>query len=443
MRRTNQFMLAPTREQHQILFELADACSALYNAVNYRRRQSFFEGEIDWNYKDIYDAFSPVLGAYIAGQVIRKNSEAWRSFLALKRKKTQRGLPPHIRRVSPPGYWKDRSTGERELRIIIRKDGYRITSRHVEIPLGRELRRRYGIRKLRVRWKGRLGWCGEQGRLEIVYDRVDRRWRCYQNVEVSPPHQPRGNRSAFVDVNIRNLLVALIEGVPKPLIFRARHLLSDWLYWGRCIAEHQSKLAQANGRHSSMRLRRLYRRRQHRLKQGINSIVRAFVKFCWLADVSTIYVDDPLHTHDGVHWHKKGNTLLHNFWCYRYLMQRLRLTAEEYGIRVVARRASSERCSLCGGNRGTTGCYRKHRGLFVCKTHNIAINADVNACLNLAGAILPSPSLQRDRDNWLVTQPVAVSSHTGESPNLPALAVENVNPLWCVAELSKSLLVER
>jgi putative transposase len=409
MRRTNTFRLVPRGEQEAMLEELADASAAMWNSLNYRRRQSFFaSGRVDWTYGDIYRAFAPVLGATTAQQVIRKNTEAWRSFLALLKLKKAGRLPPHIEKVSPPGYWKDRNTGQRHGILILRHDIYRISGRWVEIPVGRALKKKYGLgarERVRVRLRGRPRWRSKQGRMEVIRDDLSGRWYAYQSVEVDPPHQPGGSGKVFVDINMCNLLVALAErGVPE--IYRANHLLSDWLYWERRIAEHQSILKRMNGRHTSRRLRKLYRTRQRRLRHDVNTLARRFVEQCWRAGVAEIYVDDPTHSREGKHWSRKSNKLLHNYWCYRHLMHRLRCSAEEYGIQVIPAKASSTRCGLCGGDRDTTGCRRVHRGLFVCRTHGLAINADVNSCLNLAKAILPNP--YGDRDNRAMTRPVAV-----------------------------------
>ena len=54
MRKNNTFKLNPIKEQEKRLFELADNCSRMYNEVNYKRRQSFFGGEIDWNTDELY-----------------------------------------------------------------------------------------------------------------------------------------------------------------------------------------------------------------------------------------------------------------------------------------------------------------------------------------------------------------------------------------------------
>lgn len=292
----------------------------------------------------------------------------------------------------------------------MRCDGYRFTrGRKLSIPVGKALQKKYGLseQRLSLRWKGKCRWSGKQGRLEIVHDRLSSRWYAKQPVEVAePPHQPKGDRRAYVDLNMRNLLVVRTEGVLLPKIYRANHLLSDWLYWERRIAEHQSELKKVNGLSSSRQLRKLYRLRQRRLHHGVNKLVREMVAWCWRVGVSVIYIDDPLHSREGVRWHRKSSKLLHNFWCYRYLVERLTLVAEEHGMAVVPDRASSCRCSLCGGDRESTGCHRKHRGLFVCKTHNMAVNADVNATWNFDSSIVPSPPT--DRDNRAMVRPAAV-----------------------------------
>jgi hypothetical protein len=51
-----------------------------------------------------------------AGQVINKNEGAWDSFFKQPGLKMQEKLPPFIenKKLSPPGYWKERDTGEKE-----------------------------------------------------------------------------------------------------------------------------------------------------------------------------------------------------------------------------------------------------------------------------------------------------------------------------------------
>jgi putative transposase len=75
-----------------------------------------------------------LIGSATAQQIINKNNEAWRSFLALKRLEAEGKLPEHVKKISMPRYWK--RNGRRELRIIIRKDCYKIDDEYIYLPRG-------------------------------------------------------------------------------------------------------------------------------------------------------------------------------------------------------------------------------------------------------------------------------------------------------------------
>jgi putative transposase len=163
MKRTNTFAVK-FRDNDKVM-ELARACSAFWNVINYKRRQSFFEGEIDYDTDEEYRSFAPNIGSATAQQIIRKNDEAWKSFFKLKKMKKEGKLPPHIRKVSPPGYWKDRKKNEVIPRALFRCDCYKIKGRTIRLPKG-----------IRGRIRGNLRWDGKQGRLELHYDEMADKW---------------------------------------------------------------------------------------------------------------------------------------------------------------------------------------------------------------------------------------------------------------------------
>jgi putative transposase len=120
MERTNTFVI----EGCPALWELAENCARLYNEVNFERRQAYIRYKrFEWYPKHLYEKYAPLIGSATAQQIINKNNEAWRSFLALKGLEVE-GKLEHITRVSMPRYWK--KNGRRELRIIVRNDCYRI-----------------------------------------------------------------------------------------------------------------------------------------------------------------------------------------------------------------------------------------------------------------------------------------------------------------------------
>jgi len=96
IRRANTFILAPTRAQETELRRRATSCAKLWNEVNYQRRQAYSNYHpIDWNTR-LYKKYVHSVGSATAQEIRQKNSEAWRSFLALKRLERRGQLPPHI-----------------------------------------------------------------------------------------------------------------------------------------------------------------------------------------------------------------------------------------------------------------------------------------------------------------------------------------------------------
>jgi putative transposase len=397
MKRANTFALAPTKEQHKQLLEIADACSRLWNELNYRRRQSFFKGRIDWKDQDLYDKYKRMVGSTTAQQILRKNTEAWKSFFALLRLKQEGRLPPHVRKVAPPGYWKDRGSKKRKLRILVRCDSYRLEGDTLVLP-----------KKLRVKWKGRPRWTGwvKQGLLTLVYDPLRGKWYARQSVEVEPPHQPLSNRRAYVDLGVLNLMTVVVDGKKQALAYSGRPALADWWYLSHRIDGLKSIAAKANGRRSTRLIRVLFRRRTLRFRQYVNTVVRRAVERMWQEGVSEIVVGDLNGIRENADGNAKANAMVHNFWNHRYLAKRIREVAEEYGIsvRAVDERGTSSWCPWC-----KSGEVVKRGRLVKCKECGIEAHRDVVGALNI-GAVLNG-----GHANGVMAHPLEVSLQ--ESPD--------------------------
>ena len=388
VRRTNTFIV----EDHPLLWELADNCARLWNELNFERRQAYINyKKFEWYPKHLYRKYASLIGSATAQQIIKKNNEAWRSFLKLKRLEKEGRLPPHIKRVSMPGYWK--RNGRRELRVIIRNDCYKIDDEYLYLPKG-----------LKLRYKGKLKWHGKQGRLEIIYDDIDKVWRGFTAVKVEKPPLRGGNKPLYIDLGIVNLVTIWNERLKQPIAFSGRTILADWWYWTRKIAKEQSRLARVNKARTSRRLRRLYRIRKRRFRHAVNAMIKMIVEYASRNDISKIVIGN-LKGIRNDHGNFKVNSMIHNYWSFAWIIQRLKEKSEEYGIEVeeVSEYKTSSVCPFCE-NEGI----RRHRGLFYCPKCQKVMNADVVGVLNIAknnGTIIPSPSW-RDRDNGLVAQPL-------------------------------------
>jgi len=167
-RRTVRLRLLLSKGEHKDLMGIGLTCARLFNELNYEKRQAFFKGgltkrrnsEINRKY---YYKYNETLGVN-AQAVIQKNDEAWNVFFKQLDLKKQGRLPPHIRKFSPPGYWKNKLTGEKEIHIFVRSDRYYLEP--VNEGEGYLVLVDFG---LRIRYAGRIRWEGRQGRLEIIY----------------------------------------------------------------------------------------------------------------------------------------------------------------------------------------------------------------------------------------------------------------------------------
>jgi len=381
MNRTNIVLLIPTSEEEQQLRSLAEASARLWNMANYERRQALFFQKWTPTYahqckrfKDA-DAFKQ-LGTCKAQALLAKLREAWGSCRALKRLEERGQLPPHIKRVRPPRYMKDRST--RKLRaesIYVRNDGYK--QREGELVLSK---------KLRIPFKSGDLWVGKQGRLELHYDRLRGKWYGHIPVRVKwprkgLPHQPTRKR-ASIDLGICNLVTCVVDGAEKAYVYSGRAVLSDWRYWTKRIAAVESELKKTNGRDGSKQLSRLYRTRKRRLNHAVKSMLRDLYNRLEGHGVTDLIVGDLKHIRDNANHGKVGNQKLHNFWPFMQIRQRIQELGEEYGIHVrfKSERGTSKRCSICG-EKHKNG--RIRRGLYKCPDTNVRLNADVNGANNL------------------------------------------------------------
>jgi putative transposase len=350
VRRTNTFAVRPLSTQDErLLRDLLDASASLWNELNYERRQQFFDGESVWDTADYRKKYIGVLGSATAQQVIRKNSEAWRSLFAARENGED---------TAPPGYWGNEDDG-RELRTYIRNDQYTLKTderSRLEIPVGQDLKDEYGLGyhdRLRLEVCGAPKWDGEQGQLELYYDEVDDTFRAIQPVTVPDSRQdsPLASGEAALDVGANNL-VACTTTTGQQYLYEGRDLFNRFRETTEEIARLQSKLRE--GRYSSQRIRRLYRKRTRRRDHAQGALVRNLIERLYDEGVATVYVG-ALTDVLSEHWSALVNEKTHQFWAFKQFIDRLATTAEEYGIGVKVRSEAytTAECPVCGERENT------------------------------------------------------------------------------------------
>ncbi|MCD6558749.1 MAG: transposase, partial [Palaeococcus sp.] len=297
--------------------------------------------------------------------------------------------------------------------ISLRNDQYRIKGNVLELRgLGK-----FG--RLRVQFKGRIHLKGRQGRLEIVYDEVKRKWYAHvsytveerleeNNSWVKVPREPKGNLTAGIDLGVNNLMAVYVENGESFLV-NGRPLKSITFYWQKKISEYQSKLNKS-GAKTSKKLRRMYKKAKLQAKHYINTAVRQTVRRLHELGVSKIVIGYPKEIAREPNKGKKQNFILSHVWRFNYVIKRLKEVSEEYGIvvEVVSEAFTSQSCPLCG-QRHPNG--RIFRGLFKCCREGVVMNADLVGAFNILKkahkTITPNLSglYAQRRDNWPKTRP--------------------------------------
>ncbi|WP_456423608.1 RNA-guided endonuclease InsQ/TnpB family protein [Thermococcus sp.] len=410
MKRSVTVKLQPSKEQEKTLFELADIGAKVWNRVNFLRRQQYFQEQIvDFNSteKTVYEEFKREIGSATVQQICRKNAEAWRSFFSLLRKKRSGEIPSWLK-PKPPNYLKE--DGKRKPIIILRNDQYKIDGNKLILKgLGK-------FKRLEVQFKGRIHLKGKQGRLEISYDPVKRKWYAHISITVdekldggewvSVPRKPRGNLSAGIDLGVNNLMAVYVENGESFLV-NGRPLKSIAFYWQRKIADYQSKLNKS-GAKTSRKLKRMHEKAKLQARHYINTAVRQTVKRLYEFGVSKIVVGYPKGIARNSEKGRKRNFLISHVWRFNTVIKRLTEVAEEYGIivEVVNEAFTSKTCPVCG--KPHEGA-RFVRGLFKCPATGLIFNADLVGAFNIlkkvVRTITPSLPVLAGRGNWPKARP--------------------------------------
>ncbi|WP_254535937.1 RNA-guided endonuclease InsQ/TnpB family protein [Halomarina litorea] len=362
MKRTNTFDVVPqSDEDEELLRRLLDASAALWNEINYERRENYADPDGDvWDISEYRGRYGGTLGASTVQQIERKNREAWRSFFALKKKGEANGKP---------GFWGNAEDG-RELRTYIRNTSYSIEwgeYSRLELLVGKDLKDEYRLghrERLRLEIRGEPNWkkYDKQGRLEVFWDEQAQTFRAFQPVTIDNFRlaHPLADETTALDIGANNL-VACTTTTGTQLLYEGHDLFERFRETTREIARLQSLLD--DGRYSSNRIHSLYRGRTRRRDHAQDALVRDLIERLHAEGVSTVFVGaltDVLDTH----WSVEANAKTHNFWAFRQFIDRLACTAEEYGMEVEVRSEAwtSQECPNCGSTERTT----RHRDTLMC-----------------------------------------------------------------------------
>ena len=121
--------------------------------------------------------------------------------------------------------------------------------------------------------------------------------------------------------------------------------------------------------------------RQRRFRQAINTMIRNMVRDLYELGVSKIVIGNLTDIREDNNKGKKSNSIIHNFWSFNHIIQRLKCTAQEYGIRVkeVSEYKTSSRCVRCSSENVV-----RQGKLFKCLDCGLEAHRDAIGVLNMA-----------------------------------------------------------
>jgi len=415
--RTVRLRLLPSGAQEKKLRRIADAAARLWNELNYTRLVQYRAlGKV--NFKDteheFYHRFNSVLSVN-AGQVINLNNWMWNSFFKLSRLYKQGKLPRFYGKPSPPGFWKDRLLGKRTLRILVRNDRYYLEP----INSGEG----YLVLKdwnLRVRYAGRIKWAGKQGMLVIKLE--DNRWFAYMPIEVGGKpaktnpkgyvkgiydrvqiEKPRGSNKAFIDIGLNNLFAVVFNHSDTAILIKGSTIKAEYYWWKREIGTYQAirDWLRNHGfnawrKYHTFHLHAEYKKRE-RLRHYYRTAVRFLAKTLWRMGIDEVFIGYPYLVGQD-----NSNEYNVNIWWFNKIINWFKDVLQEYGIKlhVVNEYGTSRQCSICNANHENG---RVKRGLYVCETTGIKINADINAARNIARRVGYNTPIPRKILSYIVT----------------------------------------
>ena len=345
MKRTFSVRLFPTKEQKEILKELQIRCARLWNKANYILRQHFFKtGEI-LSYETVFHLVKDsqeykALPSDIAQVLLKKLSESWSSFKELKKLQEKGKLPEHIKKVSPPKYYKDRKENKTipmNMIPILNPRSYSLGDFFFSFTLPKDLKKKYSIKKrLTILATYTIPYENfKLTRAEIV--RRNGKWYVHVSIDVEQSKKSiRGKNYASIDLGARNLIVLAIYDREKKLIrvyqFKSKELWKEYKYWDKKIAKYQSKLSKSGHKGKSVKLRKLYEKRKKRIMNAMRGMGNKIVELLQKYEVKEVFVGDLTGIRNAKDYGRKVNKLLHNFWIRRQIEQILKDKLEEAGI---------------------------------------------------------------------------------------------------------------
>jgi len=347
MKRTNVVELKPNKLQKKVLKEMMLLSSSVYNMANYEVRQAFFNKDKVPSFFNLQQLLQKkddyqLLGRSYSLPRLQIYGETNSARFKLIKSKSQK-------KVGLPKYLKNRKTNTTiPSYLVIDGSQYGIKQTTTNIPLSRQLRKKYNIKQFKIKYNGILKWKGLQKRGQIHFK--DNKFYLYQSVEIKEKIIKLTKNKAGIDLGIKRIFGIYGNNGLKKLIGSNR-FFKQWKHYTNLISIEQKKLSLIN-RKVSVNLLKLFRKRNKWQNNLFNNLVAKLFRILNRNKISEIYIGDIKNIRKSSSKNKLSNQMINNYWSFDKLNKKIENKSEEYGIKLnkITEEYSSRTCPKCQNN---------------------------------------------------------------------------------------------
>lgn len=401
-----QVLLHPDKETEASLTYLCQQSGKLYNMGLYLTRQLFFKtgkiltGKFDLCYEESVSKslIAKSLPSTPAQQTLYSVIEAFKSYKSL-RDLWFKGQLSH--KPSPPKYLK----GSKLFKIAYPNSGGqkpKIKDGRIIFSLGLTVKRWFGVQNFSLPFPSNL-----EGRKIKEWTILPKNGAFYLEVSYEIPNQTsvnqENNEALSIDLGTSSNLAACVDTLGNSLLIDSRAIKSYNQYWNKQVATRKEGKPQG---YWDKWLDRVTRKRNHRVRDGINKAARLIINHCLSNKIGTIV----LGWNEGFKTNANMGRLNNQQFVQiplGKLKDRLSQLCELYNIKfVLTEEAYTSKASYLDGDSlpkfgnkpdgWKTSGRRVKRGLYK-SANNSIVNADLNGSANIMRKVAKNLDLDLGR----------------------------------------------
>jgi IS605 OrfB family transposase len=401
-----QMLLHPNKDTKAILQYLCEQSGKLYNTGVYLARQTFFKTErlLTGKFDLVYE---PSVGRGIiaqslpstpAQQTLMSVAEAFKSYKGLRDSWFKGQLP---NQPKPPNYLK----GSKLFKVAYPNSGGqkpKLVDGQLQFSLGLTVRRWFGIDSFRLPAPSNLDISAVK---EWTILPKNGAFYLEASYEVSVEQYGHGidDQALAIDLGTADNLAACVDTLGNSFLVDARAMKAFNQYWNKQVATRKENKPQG---YWDSWLDRVTRKRNHRMRDGINKAARLIIDHCLKYGISTIVLGWNEAFKENANMGRANNQKFVQMPLAK-LKHRLEQLCNKHGIKFeVTEESYTSKASYLDGDSlpkygekpdgWKASGRRTKRGLYKSKNGSL-VNADLNGAANIMSKVARKLGIDLDR----------------------------------------------